>query len=215
MSGKVKSLRASQDARCALRHLERQIPASPEQGGGTAVLMFRSSNACAAAVAAFMALSASAVAQEAGSTLPGGASSLQETYQDWSLSCQSTPKVVCAITQQQTQQNGQRVLAIELRNAAEGAVSGNLVLPFGLLLDAGVTLQIDDGPAREPLRFSTCLPAGCIVPLDFNAKTMTTLRTGTTLAIKAKGIDQKDVALSVSLKGVAAALDRLKVLTGA
>jgi invasion protein IalB len=53
------------------------------------------------------------------------------------------------------------------------------------------------------------------VPLDFNAKTMTILRTGTTLAIKAKGIDQKDVALSVSLKGVAAALDRLKVLTGA
>lgn len=177
--------------------------------------MFRMSNTFAAAMAAFLALSASAAAEEAGSTLPGGASSLQETYQDWSLSCQSTPKVACAIAQQQTQQNGQRVLAIELRNGAEGAVSGSLVLPFGLLLDSGVVLQIDDGPARDPLRFTTCLPAGCIVPLEFNAKTVAALRTGTTLAIKAKSMDQKDVALSISLKGVAAAQDRLKILAGA
>lgn len=107
------------------------------------------------------------------------------------------------------------MLAIELRNGAEGSVSGNLVMPFGLLLAAGVTLQIDDGPAREPLPFSTCLPAGCIVPLEFNAKTAASLRTGTKLAVKAKGMDQTDVELSVSLKGVAAALDRLKVLAGA
>lgn len=177
--------------------------------------MFRMSNTRAAAMAAFLALSSPAAAQEAASTLPGGASSLQETYQDWSLSCQSAPKVVCVIIQQQTQQNGQRMLAIELRNGADGSVSGNLVMPFGLLLAAGVTLQIDDGQAREPLPFSTCLPAGCIVPLEFDAKTVASLRTATKLAVKARGMDQKDVALSVSLKGVAAALDRLKVLAGA
>ncbi|MFI0849458.1 invasion associated locus B family protein [Mesorhizobium sp. IMUNJ 23232] len=166
-------------------------------------------------MAAVMALLAPAAAQEAGSALPGGASSLQETYQDWKLACQSAPQTACSISQQQTQQNGQRVLAIELLKGADGSVAGNLFLPFGLLLDAGVTLQIDDGKPREPVRFSTCLPAGCLVPLSFDAKTIAALRTGTTLRIKAKSIDQKEVALSVSLKGLAAALDRLKVLTGA
>src|SRR5262245_5086988 len=119
--------------------------------------MFRSSKIYATAGLALMALSASAAAQDAGYTLPGGASSLQETYQDWSLACQGSPKAVCAVSQQQTQQNGQRVLAVELRKGADGGVSGNLVLPFGLLLDAGATLQIDDGQPRAPLRFSTCL----------------------------------------------------------
>ena len=175
---------------------------------------FSSSRVCAAIVAAFVALPAPAATQEAGSALPGGASSLQETYQDWTLACQSAPQIVCSISQQQTQQNGQRLLAIELRKGADGGWPGNLVLPFGLLLDAGVTLQIDDGKPREPLRFSTCLPAGCLVPLSLDAKTIAALRAGTTLKIKAKSVDQKEAALSVSLKGLAAALDRLEVLAG-
>ena len=179
------------------------------------MLRFSSSTIHAAAAAALLALSQPAAAQDAGSTLPGGASSLQETYQDWSLACQGTPKAVCAVSQQQTQQNGQRVLAIELRRGADGGVSGTLVLPFGLLLDAGVTLQIDDGQPRAPLRYSTCLPGGCLAPLSFDAKTVAALRTATALKIKVQGMDKKEVALSVSLKGLAAALDRLKALAGA
>src|SRR5919108_1346454 len=93
-------------------------------------LMLSSPKIYVTAAAALIALSVSAAAQDAGSTLPGGASSLQETYQDWSLACQGTPKAVCAVSQQQTQQNGQRVLAIELRRGADGGVSGTLVLPF-------------------------------------------------------------------------------------
>ena len=177
--------------------------------------MFSSSNLCATAAVVFMALSASAAAQEAGSTLPGAASSLQETYQDWSLTCQSAPQTICSISQQQTQQNGQRVLAIELGKGADGGIAGNLVLPFGLLLDAGATVQIDDGQPHQPLRFSTCLPAGCLVPLGFDVKTVAVLRTGTALRVKVQGMDKKDLAFSVSLKGLAAALDRLKVLAGA
>lgn len=168
-----------------------------------------------AAVAAigFLALVAPATAQEAG--LPGGASSLKETYDDWDLSCQATPKPVCAVSHQQTQQNGQRILAIELGKGQDGGVAGNLVLPFGLQLAAGATIQVDDGAAGKPLPFSTCLPAGCLVPLTFDAKAAAPLRTGTTLKVTVKSLDQKDVALSVSLKGLAAALDRLKVLVGA
>jgi invasion protein IalB len=104
------------------------------------------------------------------------------------------------------------VLAIELRKGEGDAASGNLALPFGLLLDAGAVLQIDDGQPLEPLRFSTCLPAGCLVPLNFDADTVTALRLGTALKIKVRSIDHKELTLSVSLRGFAAAHDRLKTL---
>jgi invasion protein IalB len=166
----------------------------------------------AAAAVALATLTIPALTQEAGSTLPGGASSLQETYQDWSLGCQGTPTVACAISQQQTQQNGQRILAVELRKGEDDAVAGNLVLPFGLLLETGATLQIDDEPQREPLKFSTCLPAGCLVPVSFDTSTVAELRTGTALRVKVQGMDRKEVVLSISLKGLAPALDRLKTV---
>ncbi|MBN9047563.1 MAG: invasion associated locus B family protein [Rhizobiales bacterium] len=56
--------------------------------------------------------------------LPGGASSLQETYQDWQVACRiANGTRLCAISQQQTQQNGQRVLAIELAAPRGSTVS--------------------------------------------------------------------------------------------
>jgi invasion protein IalB len=160
-----------------------------------------------------VAFSASAAAEEA-FKLPGGASSLQVTYQDWSLSCLGTPKVICTISQQQTQKDGRRVLAVEL-GASDEAVSGTLLLPFGLHLDVGTTLQIDDAAALKPLRFSTCLPAGCLVPLSFDANTVAALRAGSMLHVKAQSIDARELTFSISLKGFDSALERLKALVRA
>lgn len=168
----------------------------------------------AVAAAALMAFVTPATAQDAISKLPGGASSLQETYETWSLACQATPQTVCVISQQQMQQNGQRVLAIELKREGDGALIGNLVLPFGLQLDAGATLQIDTAAPQQPLRFSTCLPGGCLVPFNFNGEAVAALRAGTVLKVNVQSIDGKEVPLSISLKGLAAALDRLEVLGG-
>ncbi|MBF2998633.1 invasion associated locus B family protein, partial [Pseudomonas aeruginosa] len=82
------------------------------------------------------------------------------------VACQIVQAVKrCVISQQQAQQNGQPLLAIELQPGPANTTTGNLVLPFGLLLDAGVTLQIDEQPAMPPARFRTCLPADCIVTL--------------------------------------------------
>jgi invasion protein IalB len=177
--------------------------------------VFHFSKTCVTAALALLALTAPTRAQEADSTLPGGASSLQEAYQDWNLACQSAPKIVCAISQQQTQQNGQRVLAIEFSKSSDDSLTGNLVLPFGLLLDAGAVLQIDDAPPQTPLKFSTCRPVGCVVPLSFDPVTADALRAGTALRVKVQSTDMKELAFSISLKGLAAALDRLRVLTGA
>jgi invasion protein IalB len=166
-----------------------------------------------AAVLLAMATGYPALAEDTAAPLPGGASSLQETYRDWRVACAADAKAKrCALSQQQTQPDGQRILAIELVPAAEGQVTGTLVLPFGLQLDAGVALAVDDQPAAPPSRFSTCLPAGCLVPLAFDLPTLAALRAGSSLKLAAKANDGQDVALSISLAGLAPALDRLASL---
>lgn len=148
-----------------------------------------------------------------GSALPGGASSLNETYKDWRVTCiQQGATKQCAISQLQTQQNGQRVLAMELNVPSGNTVSGTLVMPFGLALDSGVTLQIDDKPAMPPIRFRTCLPAGCLVNITFDAPTLVALRTGSALKVKATADGGAATPFSISLQGFAAALDRVAAL---
>jgi invasion protein IalB len=138
---------------------------------------------------------------------------LNETYRDWQVACsqQGTAKR-CALSQSQAQKNGQRVLAIEFNAPSGNTVAGILVLPFGLALDKGVTLQIDDKPAGQPLRFRTCLPAGCVVPVSFDAPTLTVLRAGVALKVKATADGGQDVPFSISLQGFATALDRVAAL---
>lgn len=150
--------------------------------------------------------------------LPGGASSLNETHGDWTVAC-TTPEgsVRCAITQNQVSvENRQRVLAVEL-HAIEGgsAVNGTLVLPFGLKLDDGVRLALDEAKPFQTLPFSTCIATGCLVPLVLDTDAVSALRAGSVLALKASANDNgQEVAFSVSLSGFISALARAAELSG-
>lgn len=147
------------------------------------------------------------------STLPGGASSLNETYRDWRVACvQQGATKQCTMSQAQAQQNGQRVLAIELGAPSGNAVTGTLILPFGLALDSGVIFQIDEKPPMPPVRFRTCIPAGCLVNVSFDATTIATLRAGSTLKIKATAEGGAATPFSISLQGFGTALDRVATL---
>lgn len=158
--------------------------------------------------------SAQAQTARSGSTLPGGASSVNETYRDWRVGCvQRGATKQCALSQVQTQQNGQRVLAIELAPPAGNAITGTLVMPFGLALDAGVAFQIDDKPAMQPIRFRTCVPAGCLINVSFDAATLTALRAGTVLKVTATADGGAAMPLTISLQGFGAALDRVAALS--
>lgn len=150
----------------------------------------------------------------AASSLPGGASSLNETYKDWRVACvqQGTAKR-CVLSQVQAQQNGQRVLAIELNTPGGKLISGTLVLPFGLALDSGVTFQIDEKPEMQPVRFRTCMPGGCLVSIAFDAPTLAALRAGTALKINAVADGGAAAPFSISLQGFATALDRVAALS--
>lgn len=174
---------------------------------------FRSSRTILAGLCLLVPLAGEASAQEQGA-LAGGASSLRETYEDWTVNCVQKQGKHCLLQHQQTQQNGQRILVIEVVGSGDGkTATGTLVVPFGLALDAGVSLQIDEQPSKAPVRFSTCLPAGCVVPVSFDDKFLAALRTGTTLKTMAKAVNTNEpIAFSVPLKGFSAAFDRVTAL---
>ncbi|MGU3576138.1 invasion associated locus B family protein [Brucellaceae bacterium C25G] len=159
----------------------------------------------------------SAYAQDTASPLPGGATSLSETHGDWAVQCRlqqikdAAPKPLCSLSQQQQDNKGSRVLAIELQPSDTGA-SGALVLPFGLQLSKGVALQIDEAKAGAAQTFSTCLPAGCIVPLNFGEAQLKALNAGKALNLIAESTNGQEVKLSVSLQGFNAAVSRVKDL---
>jgi invasion protein IalB len=156
---------------------------------------------------------ATPAAGAAASTLPGGASALQETYDDWQVACGQQGNVKrCAMVQQQiSKDNRQRVLDIELWPAGD-KLQGALMLPFGLALDQGVTLQVDDGTPGQPLHFRTCLPGGCVVPLSFDARSLAPLLHGTALKVKAV-VDGGGIApFTISLKGFSGAYNRALAL---
>lgn len=165
--------------------------------------------------AALLAPVAMALAQDASgnrpSPLPGGASSLNESYEDWQVLCGSQEgKAVCNLTQTQTQQaSGQRVLDIRLNPASEdGIVRGVLTLPFGLALDRGVVFQVDESEPAAPLGFSTCLPAGCIVPVAVDKALLAAMRGGAALKLATVAVQGQATPFSISLKGFAKAFDR-------
>lgn len=146
------------------------------------------------------------------SPLPGGASSIQESYEDWRVLCSVANNAKqCTIQQVQLDtKTGQRVLAVELVPNGDGGASGNLIMPFGLQLDAGVALALDAGASGKPLPFKTCIASGCLVPLTLSANTIAALRVGKQLKLTTRSIDvnAKPLVFPVSLNGFGAALDR-------
>jgi len=151
--------------------------------------------------------------------LPGGANSLNETHGNWTVAC-SAPEgeARCTILQNQVSgENRQRLLAVELRATEGGSkAEGMLVLPFGLSLEDGVALYIDEAEALPPLRFSTCLPLGCLVPLDLDADVVSALRAGGALVVQVVASETgQEISFSISLTGFTSALARIAELSGA
>jgi invasion protein IalB len=152
--------------------------------------------------------------QTAPQTLPGGASQVQETYGDWRVTCvQQNGQKVCTLSQQQADKDSrQLVLGIELKTTAANKAEGTMVLPFGLAVDKPIVLQVDEG-ASQTVHFRTCVPVGCLVALTFDPASISSLKKGTTLNVKAAGDGGQDAAFKISLKGFADAFDRTEALT--
>jgi invasion protein IalB len=146
-------------------------------------------------------------------SLPGGATSLSETHQDWTVNCRvvsqsGKSRRACTLSQQQMDSKSrQRLLSIEIAPSHAG-IRGLLVLPFGLALKPGVKVQIDTASTALPLSFRTCLPLGCLVDVAIDGKQLVAWRAGTALKVATVADGGQPTSFSISLKGFAEALDR-------
>ncbi|EKF61570.1 invasion associated locus B family protein [Agrobacterium albertimagni AOL15] len=148
--------------------------------------------------------------------LPGGASSLVETHEDWSVACQASGEVTsCVVRQvQSNNQTQQVVLTAEIAKTPDGKFAGALMLPLGLSLAPGVQLKIGDVPLGATRPFSLCVQQGCLVPLDVTEDVIAKLRAGSALNITVTaGASAQPVHFAVSLKGFSKALNRITELT--
>lgn len=148
--------------------------------------------------------------------LPGGASSLTESYDDWSVVCQMQNNApACAVRQVQAKsQTNQHVLTAEITKAPDGKYRGGLLLPLGLALAPGAQLKIDDAALGATQPFSVCVQQGCLVPLAFETEAVNKLKAGKTLTVTVGVLGQTEpVVFTISLKGLSSALNRVADLT--
>ena len=106
--------------------------------------------------------------------LPGGASSLVETYNDWSVVCQAAGDVTaCVVRQvQSNSQTNQHLLTIEIARDGTDKLTGVLLLPLGLSLAQGAQLKIGETTIGGMRVFSTCIQQGCLAPFDITDETL-------------------------------------------
>jgi invasion protein IalB len=141
------------------------------------------------------------------------ASGVTEIYGGWTLNCGTeSGKKFCTVMQAQVnKQTGQRVFAVELRAPKDGTTQGTILLPFGLKLDSGVILRLDDKDVAQGLHFSTCLAQGCLVPVSFPSASIDAIRHAKMLTVAGLSVDDDQaVTFSVVLDGFAAAIDRAR-----
>ena len=152
---------------------------------------------------------------QAPSTLPGGATQVQETHGDWRVTCaQPGGRKVCTLSQQLSDPNSrQLVIGIELKAMTSDKADGTMVMPFGLAVDKPVSLQVDDSGPAMTRTFRTCVPIGCLVDVTLDGTTLAALKKGKALHVKALADGGKETAFNISLNGFGSALERTAALS--
>lgn len=158
-----------------------------------------------------------AAAQETAALLPNGARALTEDYGHWQVICavvgsDEGDRRACVMAQRQTNGQGEQILAIELW-PSEGAMSGLVVMPFGVAVGEPISLTIDNGAVPMHANVSTCMQTGCIVPLVAGTELLTAMKAGNRLMVSARSHDGQDYAFPVPLDGFTAAVSRLENLS--
>ncbi len=136
-----------------------------------------------------------------------------EVHKDWSLRClDSDGRYTCQMIQElSSSQSGERVVAFVIDKQKDSTdFAGTFILPFGLQLNAGVSVQVDGKLVFRAVPFSTCLPAGCLAPVDLTDAALQKLKAGRHLELSIKSMaSQQLIPIEMSLAGFSAAFKRL------
>lgn len=134
------------------------------------------------------------------------------TLPAWIVSCSNANSAgvfQCALEQTLFMSaSGQRLLAIKLvRNPSDrDQIVATLSLPHGILLDAGVTFWLDDGP-KSMATISHADGAGSYATFPFDQKLSDAFRKGKIFRVSAKSLNSEDFVFELSLEGFSATQD--------
>ncbi|MEH3116769.1 MAG: invasion associated locus B family protein [Methylorubrum populi] len=148
---------------------------------------------------------------------PAGATSVSESYGDWTMNCnRAEARTDCVITQSQgDRRTGKRLFSVELRPPRDGKSEGLILMPFGLQIEPGVSFRLDDRQLGKGAPFSFCVSDGCLVPISLPTLATDTMKTATSLTISATKPDAKEpTVITVPLSGFAAAFARASAFGG-
>jgi len=139
----------------------------------------------------------------------------EREFQDWVLRCGRSEQgpEVCEMQQQTTDNEGRTIMAV-----AVGTVPGSsdvgllIILPLGILLPSGVSLQIDGG-AEVPLEVERCERQGCRIERLVEPELLNRLKAGREAKVFFEAYDPEGelqrLGVPISLLGFTAALSEI------
>lgn len=152
-----------------------------------------------------------------GPAWPPGATSVSESYGDWTVSCtRPNDQSLCIVVQSQgDSKTGQRKFGFELSTPKDGRAEGVILMPFGLAIEPGVTFKLDEQALGKGAPYSSCTSEGCMVPISFPTLATDGMRTAKVLTVTAqKPGGAEPATITVPLVGFPAAFDRAVALSG-
>jgi invasion protein IalB len=170
--------------------------------------LIRALRHAALGLAAAIALSAPASAQDADRPT----AEEPQFFDDWGFRCSGEGEVdSCEIFQTLVVSEGQQRLlhmAIGYVQGVERPI-GVMVVPLGVALPPGLTIQIDDGE-QQTFEFERCDQAGCRVELLMGSDLIEGMRAGGTMNVTVVDASRQGIQIPVSLSGFTAAMTALQ-----
>jgi invasion protein IalB len=140
----------------------------------------------------------------------------ERQFKDWTLRCgrqsEQGPQV-CEMQQQQVDGEDRVIMAVAVGRVPGTSDLGLLImLPLGILLPAGVELQIDGG-AEVPLQVDRCERQGCRIEMLLEPDLLNRLKAGTKATVFFEAVDpqgeRRRLGVPISLLGFPAALNEV------
>jgi invasion protein IalB len=151
-----------------------------------------------------------------GQAAPAEGTITERQFQNWTVRCgrqsEQGPEV-CEMLHQTIDKEGRTVMAV-----AVGKVPGRsdlgllIILPLGVLLPPGVTLQVDSGPEMS-VQVNRCERQGCRIEMLLEPELLTRLKSGSQAKVVFEAFDpqgeRRRLGYPISLLGFTAALDQI------
>jgi invasion protein IalB len=147
--------------------------------------------------------------QSAGPTVVNLKASLAQP--EWTKVCgkdSSGNTEICYTTRDFVSDKDQPILAVALYDVKGKQAQKvlRLLMPLGLLIQPGIRIAIDQGPA-SPGHYASCLPNGCFAEASVKSDFVTALKKDATLKVSTRNQIGREVTFAIPMAGFGKALD--------